>query len=100
MPCFPGFVPVMNDDQAGNVTGGTVERSTPCAPRARSAASVGMSPASRNGRARSHVAPSRPMIAITGPSVHVSERTQALFAGGVDRGAGRLDRDRLRVTLD
>src|SRR6185369_12608594 len=99
MPCFPGFVPVMNDDQAGNVTGGVVERSTPAAPRATSAASAGISPAASHGRAKSHVAPSRPMIAITGGSMHVPERSQALFAGGVDRRTHRLDRDRFGVPL-
>src|SRR6187399_2916636 len=100
MPCFPGLVPVMNDDQAGNVTGGIVDRNTPWAPACWSAASTGISPASRSGPARSHVAPSRPMIAITGPSVHVSERTQPLFAGRVDRRAARLDADRLGMALD
>ena len=45
-PCLPGFTPVMNDDQAGNVTGGIVERSTPARPAATSAWSAGISPAS------------------------------------------------------
>ena len=32
MPCLAGFLPVMKLDQAGNVIGGSVRRSSPCVP--------------------------------------------------------------------
>src|SRR6185369_11524289 len=87
MPCLPGLTPVMNDDHAGKVTGGVVERSTPDAPPPTSRRSTGMSPASMKGPARSQVAPSRPTIAITPGSFDVAERPQALLGSAVD---GRL----------
>src|SRR5204862_4346105 len=101
MPCLPGFAPVMNDDHAGNVTGGVVERRTPEAPAATRRRSVGISPASMSGRARSHVAPSRPTIAITRCRlVHVAERTQALFGRAVDRRLAAAHAGCDRATVD
>src|SRR5205823_8298294 len=61
MPCRPGLTPVTSDVQAGNVAGGTVERSRPHAPRFISAASTGSRPSSAHGRTRSRLAPSSPM---------------------------------------
>src|SRR6185369_2198155 len=102
MPCLPGLTPVMNDDHAGKVTGGVVERSTPDAPPPTIRASTGMSPASMKGPARSQVAPSRPTIAITRrpSSVHVAERPQALLGGAVDSGLAAADGGREGVILD
>ncbi len=60
-PCAPGFLPVINDDHADAVTGGTVERSSLHAPLSISFLNVGNLPCATNGLIRSNVAPSRPM---------------------------------------
>ena len=62
MPCLPGFLPVMNDVQAGGVMGGTTDASLPHAPFCMSAVRLGSFPSAIHGRARSKVAESKPTI--------------------------------------
>ncbi len=62
----------MNDDHAGSVSAGTVERSVPHVPRRMSAASAGKRPASAHGAKRSQVAPSSPMISTFGDATGAS----------------------------
>src|SRR6266508_5024410 len=58
---LPGFFPVMNEVNAGAVTGGTVEAISPQLPSRMRRAKVGSSPCSTHGLIRSKVAPSSAM---------------------------------------
>ena len=61
-PCLPGFLPVINVGQAGEVTGGSVDSRLPLTPSRIKRASVGSLPSAAHGLIRSKVAPSRPMM--------------------------------------
>src|SRR5262249_18214175 len=66
MPCLPGFLPVMNDVQAGGVMGGKIDASLPQAPFLISAPKFGSFPSAAHGPIRSKVAASRPTITTFG----------------------------------
>src|SRR5579875_2684971 len=76
-PCAPGFRPVTRDAHAGSVSAGTVDRSTPHAPRSMSAARWGSRPARAHGTRTDHVAPSRPTTRTFGTRVHTRPRRAA-----------------------
>jgi hypothetical protein len=56
----------MNEDQAGNVSAGTVDRRRPHVPRRMSAPRAGNLPDSAHGAKRFQVAPSSPMMSTFG----------------------------------
>src|SRR5229473_3214039 len=59
MPCLLGFLPVMNEVQAGAVTGGTTDSSSAERPVSTIFFKFGMYPCCISGRRTSNVAPSR-----------------------------------------
>src|SRR5437868_2116511 len=61
MPCLPGFLPVINDDQATAVMGGKVVSSGARAPPAIRRARFGKYPFSISGSSTLNDAPSNPM---------------------------------------
>jgi len=64
IPCFPGFLPVIKEDQAGKVAGGMVDSKIPEVPELISSPILGNLPSITQGLIRSNVAPSSPMIKI------------------------------------
>src|SRR5262245_37259738 len=62
MPCLPGFFPVMKLLHAGKVQGGRVERNRPCVPSSSNCAIAGSLPCATQGRIKSKVAPSQPIM--------------------------------------
>src|SRR5437660_7039262 len=51
-PCFPGFLPVVKEVQAGGVIGGRIDSSCPRAPSAISRARLGIKPSATQGLAK------------------------------------------------
>src|SRR3712207_3394717 len=80
IPCLPGLTPVKIDVHPGGVYGGTVDVSTPDAPRSRSFLRCGMWPASKAGSRIANVAPSIPSI-------------RTLFTGGSPEVPPEIDED-------
>src|SRR5215469_15298995 len=66
MPCLPGFLPVMNDVQAGGVSGGIADSSSPRTPLSFKRARLGNLPSSTQGPIKSQVAESKPIITVFG----------------------------------
>jgi hypothetical protein len=65
-PCFPGFLPVMNEVHAGGVIGGRTDSSVAEAPSFTSLANVGILPSAIQGRMSVQVAASSPMMTALG----------------------------------
>ncbi len=61
MPCLAGFIPVVHDTHAGNVTGGIVESNLPKDPSSMNVARFGSSPFLISKLMISNVPPSIPI---------------------------------------
>src|SRR3981081_3256641 len=84
MPCFPGFLPVMNEVQAGGVSGGIADSNSPHTPLLVNFDRLGNRPSASHGPMRSQVAESKPNITIFGCSIfpiHFSARSGASARG-------------------
>src|SRR5215203_3436804 len=61
MLCLPGFLPVIDETNAGGVSGGMVDVSVPTAPSAARRAKLGRCPSAIHGRRTRKLPPSMPM---------------------------------------